>query len=170
MNTRSAVLWPVYSAALCGVLWGCAGEQAAAPAEASPGTLAYDQAIFHSLLENHASIRREVKILPNGAEATTESDDPQIAAKLYEHVTAMKGRLHDGRRVRQWDPLYVAMFDEAKHVDLEITRTDKGIRVLETSKDPYVAELIKKHAAAVSGFANEGFPESAREHPVPARP
>lgn len=144
-------------------LWGCASNSAP-----QAGTLAHDKAVFTSLLADHESLRRSVTELPDGIEATTESDDPAIAARLQDHVTAMKSRLHDGRRVRQWDPLYVALFDDGDLVRLDITPTEKGVRVRETSTDAKTVALIKYHAGVVTGYVEHGFEESAREHPVPA--
>jgi len=157
------------------LLAGCAGGGPAAatdptPAAPAPGTVAYDQSVFHAMLREHEKIRRKVTLRPDGAETLTESDDPAIAAKLIDHVTAMKDRVHTGRRIRQWDPLYIALFDNADKIELTVTPTAKGVRVIETSKDPHVAEMLKAHARAVSGFAAEGFDEAARSHPVPPAP
>jgi len=158
-----------------GVLSSCAAssqdntDALIAPGTLKPGTLEYDKAVFSALLDDHAKIRRTVTPLPNGIEAVTESDDPAIAARLQDHVLAMKDRLHTGRRLRQWDPLYVAVFDDADYITLEVTKTAKGVRVIETSNDPHVAEIIRIHAGVVSGFAREGFDEAARAHEVPAR-
>lgn len=79
----------------------------------------------------------------------------------------MKGRLESGRRLRQWDPLYEAVFDHAEKITLHVEKTPKGIRVTETSADPQVAALIRAHAKVVTGFAEHGFDESAKAHPVP---
>jgi hypothetical protein len=43
---------------------------------ADPGTRAYDRDVWQTLLYHHDKIRREVKRLPNGLAAVTESDDP----------------------------------------------------------------------------------------------
>jgi len=156
------------------VLAACTSQQTSEngdpAADPKPGTLAYDQSVFHALLDDHTKIRRTVTLRPDGAEALTESDDPQVAALLKDHVNAMKGRLHTGRRVRQWDPLYIAMFDHADKVHLEITPTEQGVRVTETSSDLQVAALIQAHAATVSGFVATGTEEAAKSHPVPSSP
>ncbi|CAG0954786.1 hypothetical protein PHYC_00402 [Phycisphaerales bacterium] len=173
MTTRRTILFAcLVSVAAAALLAACAAQPAprADTDTASPGTVRYDQSVFHALLEDHTKIRRTVTVLPNGAEAVTESDDPAIAEMLVDHVTAMKDRLHTGRRIRQWDPLYAAMFDHADKIQLTITPTGKGVRVLEVSSDPHVAEMIKAHARAVSAFAARGFDESAEAHPVPPPP
>ena len=47
--------------------------------------------------------------------------------------------------------------------------TVKGVRVTETSEDPYVAKLIKAHAKVVSGFVERGFAEAMKNHTVPGK-
>lgn len=147
------------------ILGGCAGKQADAP---QPGTVAYDRSVFEALLRDHRKIRREVQELDDGVLTVTESDDPAVAAKIVDHVTAMKLRMEEGRRIRQWDPIYVAMFDEAEKVRIDIEPTGKGVRVRETAADAKTVRLIKEHAKVVSGFVARGVEESRLAHPVPA--
>jgi len=45
--------------------------------------------------------------------------------------------------------------------------TDKGMRITETSEDPYVVKLIQAHAKVVSGFVDRGFAEAMKNHPIP---
>ena len=70
-------------------------------------------------------------------------------------------------RLRQWDPLYVAVFDHAKTITLKVEKIPTGVRVTETSTDPAVTAVIRAHAKVVSGFVDRGFEESSKEHPVP---
>ncbi len=152
---------------LAAALASCASSPTASQPTPPPGTLAYDKSIFTGLLADHDSIRRTVREIDGGIEATTESDDPAVAARLADHVTAMKHRIETGARVRQWDPLYIAIFDRAEAIHLDIERTAKGVRVRETSTDPRAIALIRSHAGVVTGFAASGFEESAKEHPIP---
>jgi len=46
-------------------------------------------------------------------------------------------------------------------------KTANGVRVTETSDDPYVAQLIKAHAKTLSAFVERGFAEAMKNHPVP---
>lgn len=147
---------------------GCSSGPAAEE-PAAPGTLAYDRGVFHDLLQDHEKIRRTVTEVEGGVEARTESDDPRVAGLLKDHVMAMKGRIETGRRLRQWDPLYVAVFDQAEKIRLTVTPTEKGVVVRETSEDPGVAALIRAHAGVVSAFAARGFDESAEAHAVPGK-
>ena len=50
-----------------------------------------------------------------------------------------------------------------------MSKTGKGIKVVETSDDPYVVKLIQAHAQGVSEFVKEGMPAMHREHPLPNR-
>jgi uncharacterized protein len=48
-------------------------------------------------------------------------------------------------------------------------QTPKGIRVVETSTDPYVVKLIQAHAEVVSQFIKNGRAEAMKNHEVPSR-
>ena len=126
-----------------------------------------DRDVFHFLLENHKAIKRTVKKLDTGVETVTESDKPDVAKKIQEHVPAMYERLKKNRPVRMWDPLFVELFKNAKKVTMKVEKTEKGVRVTETSKDAAVVKLIQAHAEAVSKFVEKGFEEAHREHSVP---
>jgi hypothetical protein len=52
---------------------------------------------------------------------------------------------------------------------LEYENTARGVRVRETSDDPYVARLIQAHAKVVSGFVARGGAESQLAHEPPER-
>ncbi|MFT3683995.1 MAG: hypothetical protein QM783_03540 [Phycisphaerales bacterium] len=152
---------------------GCASNSQTPSAGANPdaaaakGTLAYDRGVFSEMLEKHERISRSVKEIEGGVETVTESDDPKVAALIVDHVEAMKHRVETGARLRQWDPLYVAVFDAGTKIKLEIEKTGKGVKVRETSDDPAVTALIRQHAGVVSGFAERGSEESAKAHPAP---
>ncbi|WP_298861393.1 DsrE family protein [uncultured Gimesia sp.] len=128
---------------------------------------ARDHEIFRFLLTNHMKIKRTVKELPNGVNTLTESDDPQIAAKIQEHVGWMKSRVEKHEPIRLRDPLFAELFRHTDKIKMEYQKTAKGVRVIETSADPYVAKLIQSHAKAVSGFVKHGFREAMKNHPVP---
>ena len=129
-----------------------------------------DRDVFHELLQNHTRIQRSVTRLENGVETLTESDDPAIAAKIQEHVASMHARVEDGRGLRFWDDLFVAVFQNYKRITMSVENTDKGVRVRETSDDPAVVRLIQAHADVVSLFVKHGFEEAHRNHAVPAAP
>ncbi|MGE3959497.1 MAG: hypothetical protein AB7H96_22475 [Vicinamibacterales bacterium] len=145
---------------------GCCGgmKHDAADAKAAGAAPMTDMQVFHFLLENRAHVTRTVTHLPNGIDTLTESDRPEIAAKIKEHVAAMYARLKDGKRIHQRDPLFVELFEHADQIDANITYTEKGLRVVETSTDPAVAVLLHKHAATVDGFIKNGRPEMMKDH------
>ncbi len=131
-------------------------------------SMASDQAGFHFLLRNHEAITRTVTELPNGVRTRTTSDDAEVAAQIRTHVTAMYGRMKDGRPIRRWDPLFAALFAKADQVALEITEIPGGVEVVETSGDREGVALIQAHAKVVSGFVARGFAEAQATHPIPA--
>jgi ubiquinone/menaquinone biosynthesis C-methylase UbiE/intracellular sulfur oxidation DsrE/DsrF family protein len=126
-----------------------------------------DQDVFHYLLDRHAAIRRDVKLLDNGVETITESDDADVTAKIQEHVAAMQGRMKSGSGLRFWDPLFVALFDNYEQIEMTVENTDQGVKVIEISKNPFAAKLIQAHAAVVTKFVEHGFEEAEKSHEVP---
>ena len=127
-----------------------------------------DQDVFHYLLERHELIRREVKNLDNGVETITESDDEAVSPMIQEHVAAMHERVKTGRGLRFWDELFVAIFKNHDKIKMVVENTERGVKVTETSDDPYTVKLIQAHAVVVSKFVKRGFDEAHENHPVPA--
>jgi uncharacterized protein len=126
-----------------------------------------DHEVFQYLLTNHEKIKRTVKELSNGVETLTESDSPELAAKIKEHVVWMTVRIKEANPIRMRDPLFAEIFNHTDKIKMHHEDTDKGVRVTETSEDPMVAELIQAHAKVVSGFVERGFAEAMKNHPVP---
>lgn len=169
----------IAAAASAASLCSCAGDReaqaGAAAAAPEPGTRAYDMQIWHSLLRDHDTIRRVVRHLPNGVDATTESDDPDVAARIIDHGKAMQARVASGARVRAWDPVFADLFAKHDAIRLEVTTTARGVRIVETSEDPEVVALLRSHAMGVSEFVRSGFdaapkvtPRIAAGDPIPA--
>jgi intracellular sulfur oxidation DsrE/DsrF family protein len=128
-----------------------------------------DHQDFKFLLSNHQKIRRTVTELPNGVETLTESDDAAIAAKIQEHVHWMQYRIEETNPIRMRDPLFAELFKHTDNIVMDVSKTDKGVRVREISADPYVTKLIKAHAKVVSGFVERGFKEAMKNHTVPGQ-
>lgn len=128
-----------------------------------------DRKWFHFLVDNRARIRRTIEQLPNGVETVTESDDPKVAAGIQTHVAAMHARIKEGRGIHLRDPLFREVFHHAEKIHMKITDIENGVRVTETSDDPYVASLIQAHANVVSKFVENGHDEVRRDHAVPPR-
>ncbi|GAB5550113.1 MAG: hypothetical protein SangKO_098730 [Sandaracinaceae bacterium] len=130
-----------------------------------------DMDTIHSLLADHQAIERRVVDRSDGVETLTESDDPEVAARIREHVRQMDARLEDGRPIRRWDPLFAEIFEHADAITMEIEDTEKGVRVVETSDDPYVVRLIQQHAhRAVSEFVERGMDRAHEPTPLPTPP
>jgi len=132
-----------------------------------PGDMRRDMEVFHHLLEHHHDIRRSVKNLETGVETVTESDNPEIATKIQEHVVAMQKRIEEGRGLRFWDPLFRALFQKSTEIVMKVEKTETGVKVIETSKNPQVVPLIQAHARVVSAFVERGLDEMHEAHEVP---
>ena len=128
-----------------------------------------DRDTFHFLLAHGDKIRREVKNLKDGVETLTESDDQEIADKIQEHVAAMYVRVEKPSPIHMRDPLSAEIFRNTDKIEMKVEETAKGIKAIETSKDPYVARLIQEHAKVVSLFVKNGFDEVHKNHAVPVR-
>ncbi len=150
----------------CGHMAMSKGDGSTMPMAVDDPSMISDMQVFHYLLDHRADIRRIVSVLPNGIDTLTESDKPEIAATLKTHVSAMYGRLKDNRPIHQRDPLFAELFAHADQIHANITYTEKGLRVVETSDDPAVAHLLHMHAAAVDGFITNGMAEMMKDHPV----
>lgn len=131
------------------------------------GNQPQDMKTIHALFDDHKKITRTINNIKDGVETITESDDPKVKALIVEHAWAMKKRLETHQPIRQWDPLFAELFKQADKIKLEITHTAKGVKVTETSTDPYVTKLIQSHAAGVSEFVAEGMSVMHKEHPLP---
>ncbi len=129
-----------------------------------------DHEVFQFLLSNHEKITRTVKQLENGVETVTESDDDEVADKIKEHVEWMEYRIEKTHPIRMRDPLFAELFKHTDKIKMQHEQTEKGVRVTETSDDPYVAKLIQAHAEVVSGFVARGFAEAMKNHAVPNLP
>lgn len=131
------------------------------------GNQPQDMRTIHALFDAHKKITRKVTQIENGVETLTESDDPTVKSYIIEHTWAMKKRLENNQPIRQWDPLFAELFKHAGKIRMEVANTDKGVKVVETSTDPYVVKLIQAHAAGVSEFVAEGMSVMHKEHPLP---
>ena len=132
-------------------------------------SMAHDQEVFHYLLDHRNEINRTVKMIESGVETLTESKNPEVARKIKEHVAAMHKRVKDGRGIHMRDPLFATIFRNTKTITMNVEQTEKGVKVVETSTQPYVAKLIQAHAQVVSKFVELGHAEVQKNHPVPEK-
>ncbi len=66
------------------------------------------------------------------------------------------------------DSRFAELFKHTDKIKMVYENTKTGVKVTETSDDPYVAKLIQAHAKAVSGFVERGFAEAMKNHAVPS--
>ncbi len=176
MNTGRKLAALTAGMAIAGVLGG-ATALFARPAGGPPGPggvcgggmgrgggHAGDMMGIHALFARRDQIRRTVAQIPGGVRATTESDDPAVVAQLREHVQSMYARLKEDRPINTRDPLFAAVFENADKIKVEIENTPKGLTVTETSADPKVVALVRRHAEVVSLFIANGMQEMMRSH------
>ena len=132
-------------------------------------SVAKDRDGWQQLLSDHAAIRRTlVHSEKDGrgiVEATTESDDPIVAARIIEHAKAMQARMKVGAQVRVWDPVFAELFKKHGAVTIDVTPTDKGVKIVESSADPEAVALLRSHAMGVSEFVREGHKAAPRQTP-----
>ncbi|MCM2373979.1 hypothetical protein [Aporhodopirellula aestuarii] len=128
---------------------------------------AKDHQDFFYLIEHRDDIRRTVKNLPNGVETLTESDVEDVASMIQMHVEAMYDRMENANPIRMRDPIFREVFANAKKIQLDIEHTDLGVRVKETSSDPYAVKLVQEHAKVVSLWIKNGYSELPKNHPAP---
>lgn len=128
-----------------------------------------DMVLFHALVDHREQITRTVTVLPDGVETLTESTNPDVARMIRQHVESMLARVTEVRPIHQRDPLFRELFRYADQITATHEVTPNGVRVIERSKDPYVAKLIQAHAAVVSGYLANGRSEMMKNHEVPPR-
>lgn len=111
---------------------------------------------IHSLVDNHESITRTVEKVEGGVVTETRTTDLSLVPTLQQHVRQMYELLESGGSIRHWDPLFVEIFEHADKIEMDMEMLEDGIRVRESSKDPYVAKLIQAHAEKVNEFVERG--------------
>lgn len=114
---------------------------------------------IHELVANHDRIKRTVTNLPDGIRTVTESDDPQTAQLIREHVASMGQRVRAGKMlgVPIESPAVHAIYANKDKITTTAEPTAKGIVVMQTSSDPKVVALLQEHAAEVSELVRGGM-------------
>jgi hypothetical protein len=124
---------------------------------------------IHALFAERARITRTVTRRADGVETLTESAAPDVARLIQVHVAAMAARVREERPIHRRDPLFRELFAHAAAIAMRHEATPAGVRVVETSQDPYVVRLIQAHADVVSAFLANGRAEMMKNHAVPPR-
>ena len=128
-----------------------------------------DMTTLHAMFAGQDKINRTVKMLSDGAEAVTESDDEKIADMLNEHVPAMEDRVLGNKPLppMTFHPVFVELIKHAKDYTLTYEETDKGMKVKYQSDDPYVVMLVQEHAKLVGRFIKNGMEEIHAPYQLP---
>lgn len=117
---------------------------------------AADMTVVHKLLFDHDKIKRTVTKLPNGIRTVTESDDPQVAQYIKDHVARMDQRLKDGKVFNVASHTLPTVFANANKIHTEIQQTPTGVILTQTSNDTATVAALQAHAGEVSDLAREG--------------
>jgi hypothetical protein len=128
-----------------------------------------DTQVFHQLFDHRTEITRHVVLRSDGIDTVTESTNAEVTRLLQTHVTAMLARVKESRPIHQRDPLFAELFRYADRISAKYEATAGGVRVIETSADPYVVKLLQAHAEVVSAFIANGHAEMMKNHPLPVR-
>lgn len=130
-------------------------------ANASPGfggTTGMDMSMYMEMFMRHNEIRRTVEEIPGGVRTTTESDSPDLAALLHQHVPSMYSHLDQGGEIMCMIQSLPTLFRHASDYQRQITLTPTGVVAVETADDPNLTQAIRAHAQEVTGFVTEGMP------------
>jgi hypothetical protein len=112
-----------------------------------------------TIFKNHKQITRTVENISNGITTTTETTDDKLRDALVSHVVAMVARLEEKRdpKIIIQSPTLDKLFAESDAIQTNITMTELGIVVTQTSANPIVVKTLQTHAAEVSDMARRGM-------------
>lgn len=118
-----------------------------------------ESAELAEMFRNFPAISREVVNLPNGIRTVTFSEDEDLMAVLASHVVGMITRVEEGRdpKIFIQSPTLDIFFERRDRIETQISMTDRGIEVVQTSDDPEVVSALHKHAGEVSAMADRGM-------------
>jgi hypothetical protein len=162
-----------YSLSMLFVLGLTASIVAAQPPTMPPGRMAglgpammghdsstmAEMGVIYELMVNHDRINRTVTNLTDGIRTVTESDDPQMAKIIKEHVSSMDQRVRAGNDPGSpiESPALHSIFRNADKVHTSIQTTANGVVVVQTSTDPQTVAALQKHASEVSDLVKGGM-------------
>jgi hypothetical protein len=130
--------------------------------------------LIHKLFDHRDQIHRELHYDDDETtilSATTTSDDPDVAQWIKQHVADMKALKESGGRIRNWDPLFHALFDNGNKLNLQVDveQPGNGVKAWMTADDDAhcAAALAQEHYKTVSAFVENGWDEMHKEHEIP---
>jgi hypothetical protein len=118
-----------------------------------------EMSAIHELVVNHDRIKRTVANLPDGIRTVTESDDPNVAKYIQQHVASMDQRVRaqsdPGLPIES--PALRAILRNGDKVRTTVETTANGAIVTQTSADPDTVRALQEHAAEVSDLVQRGM-------------
>ena len=117
-----------------------------------------DMSLYMDMFNRHTEITRTVEEIPGGVRTTTQSNAPDLVAKLHAHVSSMYSHIDQGSEVMCMSQSLPTLFRNARGYRRQLTLTPTGIIAEETSDDPALTDAIRAHAREVTGFVQEGMP------------
>ena len=126
-------------------------------------------ATIHNLVDNRHDIQRIVNMTDDGISTTTWSENEKVSAWIKQHVAEMSALLESSGRIRQWDDLFVKVFDMRESHTMEYRERDDGMGVVveQYGINKCAIGLVQAHAKVVSAFIREGYDEVHKNHDVP---
>ena len=111
------------------------------------------------IFRSHKDITRDVTNISNGIITTTEAEDETLRDAIISHVSMMVTRLQEGKNpeVIIQSPTLDALFEVYDEIDTDIELTEIGVKVIQTSANPQVVNLLQTHAAEVSDMSERGM-------------
>lgn len=111
------------------------------------------------MFQNFPEISRRVTRLPNGIRTVTYSADEDLMAVITSHIVGMINRVEEGRDpgIFIQSPTLDIIFERGDRIVTDVTSTDEGIVVVQTSDDPEVVTALQTHADEVSDMADRGM-------------
>jgi hypothetical protein len=129
------------------------------PVAPSPSTATAEMDVIHTLIAGHDAIRRTVTNLPDGIRTVTESDDPQIAKLIQDHVVSMNQRVNSRSDPGFPDesPALKLILRNGDKVQTTVELTRNGAVAVRKSKDPRIVAALQSHALEVSDLVKRGM-------------
>ena len=126
-------------------------------------------ATIHNLVDNRHDIQRIVNMTDDGISTTTWSENEKVSAWIKQHVAEKSALLESSGRIRQWDDLFVKVFDMRDSHTTEYHERDDGMGVVveQYGINKCAIGLVQAHAKVVSAFIREGYDEVHKNHDVP---
>lgn len=129
-----------------------------------------EMATIHNLVDNRHNIQRIVNMTGDGISSTTWSENEEVSAWIKRHVAEMSALLESSGRIRQWDDLFVKVFDMRDSHTMEYHEREDGmgVDVKQYGINDCAISLVQAHARVVSAFIQGGYDEVHKNHNVPA--